>query len=93
MFTEHPLDSYLEERNAYLHELIDEQSSQIWEDFEKFIPDIYEKIAKYEDEELYEILHKTVAFIFSRLAALMLINNYETQRLVLENMETEGEEQ
>lgn len=70
------------------------QTEVIWEDFENAVPELREIFEKYSDEPLLiDALHKSTAFILSRLAALMLLNNYETQRLVLQEMETEGEEQ
>lgn len=96
-FTLSPLDTYLEERSKYLNSFIEEQTDVIWEDFLDAMPELQELFEKYSDTEEGRLLidagHKGTAFILSRLAALMLLNNYETQRLVLQSMETEGEEQ
>lgn len=73
---------------------MEEQTDVLWSDFEKHVPEMREIFEKYsEDVLLLGALHKGTAFILSRLAALMLLNNYETQRQVLAEMETEGEEQ
>ena len=89
-FTLHPLESYLKERGEYIHGLIDSQNDVLWEDFEQYVPEIRQLAARYEDDPLViDAIHKTLGFVFSRLASLLLLNNYETQRAILQSMETE----
>jgi hypothetical protein len=66
----------------------------MWEDYEAYVPELKQLTERYEDDpELIDAIHKTLAFMFTRLASLLLLNNYETQRAVMQSMETEGEEQ
>ena len=93
-FTLHPLESYLKERSEYLHALIEEQNEVVWEEFETHVPEMRELLQQYgEDDLLFDAVHKTLGFLFSRLASLLLLSNYETQRQIMQSMETEGEEQ